>query len=68
MNKVLGICQLINPIRILFWMYISWLNGREMCDIHDKQIGAGEGFIAFQIHHDGETKVCWKNIRIKELK
>ncbi|MEO6000601.1 MAG: DUF1080 domain-containing protein [Chitinophagaceae bacterium] len=45
----------------------TWLNGREMCDLQDKQIGAGEGYIALQVHHDGETKVRWKNIRIREL-
>jgi len=45
-----------------------WLNGREMCNVHDKQVGAGDGFIALQIHHGGGVKVRWKNIRIKELK
>ncbi len=45
-----------------------WLNGRQMCEINDKQVGAGDGFIALQIHHDGGVKVRWKDIRIKVLK
>ncbi|MEO6000602.1 MAG: DUF1080 domain-containing protein [Chitinophagaceae bacterium] len=46
----------------------DWLNGRQMCEVHDKQIEAGDGIIALQIHHDGGVKVRWKDIRIRELK
>lgn len=46
----------------------SWLNGHKMVYLKDEKIGAGEGFIALQIHDGGGIKVKWKNIRIKELK
>lgn len=46
----------------------SWLNGHKMVYLNDEKIGAGEGFIALQIHDGGGIKVKWKNIRIKELK
>ncbi|HVG13584.1 MAG TPA: DUF1080 domain-containing protein [Chitinophagaceae bacterium] len=46
----------------------TWLNGRQMVNIKDDKIGAGEGFIALQIHDGGGIKVRWKNIKIQELK
>jgi hypothetical protein len=46
----------------------TWLNGRQMVNIKDDKIGAGEGFIALQIHDGGGIKVRWKNISIQELK
>jgi len=46
----------------------TWLNDHQMCDIEDKKIGEGVGFIALQIHEGGGIKVRWKNIEIKELK
>jgi hypothetical protein len=45
----------------------SWLNGHQMIYIKDEKIGAGEGFIALQIHDGGGIKVRWKNIKIVEL-
>lgn len=45
----------------------TFLNGHQMVDITDAKIGAGEGFIALQIHDGGGIKVRWKNIRITEL-
>lgn len=45
----------------------SWLNGHKMVYLKDEKIGAGQGFIALQIHDGGGIKVKWKNIRIKEL-
>lgn len=45
----------------------TWVNGHEMIHLKDEKIGAGEGFIALQIHDGGGIKVRWKNIKIKEL-
>jgi hypothetical protein len=46
----------------------TWLNGKKMVFLKDDKIGAGVGFIALQIHTGGDTKVSFKDIRIKELK
>lgn len=46
----------------------TWLNGHQMCTIKDEKIGAGDGFIALQIHEGGGIKVKWKKIEIEELK
>ena len=45
----------------------TWLNGHQMIYIKDEKIGAGNGFIALQIHDGGGIKVRWKKIMIKEL-
>jgi hypothetical protein len=45
----------------------SWLNGHMMVQLEDEKIGAGNGFIALQIHDGGGIKVRWKEIKIKEL-
>lgn len=45
----------------------SWLNGHKMVHLKDEKIGAGNGFIALQIHDGGGIKVRWKDIEIKEL-
>lgn len=45
----------------------TWLNGYKMVNIKDEKIGAGNGFIALQIHDGGGIKVRWKKIEIKEL-
>jgi hypothetical protein len=45
----------------------TWLNGHQMIYIKDEKIGAGNGFIALQIHDGGGIKVIWKKIMIKEL-
>ena len=45
----------------------TWLNGHQMIYINDEKIGAGNGFIALQIHDGGGIKVKWKKIIIKEL-
>ncbi len=45
----------------------TWLNGHKMVSFKDEKIGAGEGFIALQIHEGGGIKVRWKDIKIKEL-
>lgn len=46
----------------------TWLNGKQIVNLKDEKIGAGNGFIALQIHAGGGIKVRWKNIRIKQLK
>jgi hypothetical protein len=45
----------------------TWLNGHQMIYLKDEKIGAGNGFIALQIHDGGGIKVRWKKIMIKEL-
>jgi len=45
----------------------TWLNGHQMIYIKDEKIGAGNGFIALQIHDGGGIKVRWRKIIIKEL-
>lgn len=45
----------------------TWLNGQKMVDLTDEKIGAGDGFIALQIHDGGGIKVEWKNINIQVL-
>ena len=45
----------------------TWLNGVEMVDIHDAQIGAAQGRIALQIHDGNDIKVLWRNIRLTTL-
>jgi hypothetical protein len=45
----------------------SYLNGHQMVYLKDEKIGAGNGFIALQIHDGGGIKVRWKNIKIREL-
>lgn len=45
----------------------TWLNDHIMVNMKDEKIGAGNGFIALQIHDGGGIKVRWKKIMIKEL-
>ena len=45
----------------------TWLNGHMMVQFNDQKIGAGNGFIALQIHDGGGIKVLWRKIRIEEL-
>ena len=45
----------------------SWLNDHKMVELEDEKIGAGNGFIALQIHDGGGIKVRWKDFKIKEL-
>ena len=45
----------------------SFLNGHKMVYLKDEKIGAGNGFIALQIHDGGGIKVRWKDIKIREL-
>jgi hypothetical protein len=54
-------------IRVVNDNVTTWLNGKQMITLSDARIGAGNGFIALQIHDGGGIKVRWKDIRIKEL-
>lgn len=45
----------------------TWLNGHRMIYLKDEKIGAGNGFIALQIHDGGGIKVRWRKIKINEL-
>ena len=45
----------------------TWLNGHQMIYIKDEKIGAGNGFIALQIHDGGGIKVRWRKFKIKEM-
>lgn len=45
----------------------TWLNGHQMVYLKDEKIGAGNGFIALQIHDGGGIKVRWKDFELKEL-
>ena len=45
----------------------TWLNGHQMIYLKDEKIGAGNGFIALQIHDGGGIKVRWRKLRIIEL-
>ena len=44
-----------------------WLNGKQMIYLKDQKIGAGNGFIALQIHDGGGIKVRWRKIKITEF-
>lgn len=49
----------------------TWLNGEQMIELKDAEIGKGQGRILLQIHsvgkEGGSLKVRWKNLKIKEL-
>ncbi len=45
----------------------SWLNGTQMIDLRDAEIGIADGVIALQIHSGGGIKVRWRNLMIREL-
>lgn len=45
----------------------TWLNGHQMIYLKDAKIGAGNGFIALQIHDGGGIKVRWRKIKIREM-
>lgn len=54
-------------IRVIGDDVTTWLNGHQMIQLKDEKIGAGNGFIALQIHDGGGIKVRWKNFKLKEL-
>ena len=45
----------------------TWLNGNQMIELDDEQIGKGQGRIALQIHDGGGIKVLWRNLNLKTL-
>lgn len=45
---------------------MTWLNGQQMIDITDTQIGSRAGKIALQIHDGGGVRVRWKNLFLTE--
>ncbi|OJW80008.1 MULTISPECIES: DUF1080 domain-containing protein [unclassified Spirosoma] len=45
----------------------TYLNGKEMVDMHDEKIGQADGSIALQIHDGGGIKVRWRNLELKPL-
>jgi len=45
----------------------TWLNGTEMIDLTDAQIGKGQGRLALQIHSGGGIKVYWRNLQVTTL-
>lgn len=51
-------------LRVVGDRVTTWLNGTEMVDFEDAQIGEAEGVIALQIHDGGGIKVRWRNLRI----
>ena len=51
-------------IRVVGDRVTTWLNGVQMVDLQDEQIGAAEGHIALQIHDGGGIKVRWRNLRV----
>lgn len=42
----------------------TWLNDHQIIHLKDEKIGAGNGFIALQIHDGGGIKVRWKNFKL----
>lgn len=54
-------------VRIVGNQVTTWLNGTQMIELNDEQIGSRDGVIALQIHDGGGIKVRWKNIEVKEL-
>jgi hypothetical protein len=51
-------------IRVVGDRVTSWLNGVQMVDLVDEQIGRAEGHIALQIHDGGGIKVRWRSLRL----
>ena len=45
----------------------TYLNSHLMTTIKDEKIGAGNGFIALQIHDGGGIKVRWRRIQLTEM-
>ncbi|RDC66166.1 3-keto-disaccharide hydrolase [Adhaeribacter pallidiroseus] len=55
-------------VRVVGNQVTTWLNGTQMIELTDEQIGSRDGVIALQIHDGGGIKVRWRNIAVKELK
>jgi hypothetical protein len=45
----------------------TWLNGEEMVDLTDENIGKAQGRIALQIHDGKSIRVLWRNLKLQTL-
>ena len=54
-------------IRVVGPHVTTWINGTEMINFVDENIGAATGHIALQIHDGGGIKVRWRNIEVIRL-
>ncbi len=54
-------------IRVVGNRVTTWINGTQMIDLTDEEIGQRRGHIALQIHDGGGIKVRWRNLRMLEL-
>ena len=54
-------------LRVIGDEVTTWLNGHQMIYLIDQKIGAGNGFIALQIHDGGGIRVRWRNLKIQEF-
>jgi hypothetical protein len=52
-------------VRVVGNRVTTWLNGVEMVDLEDAEIGAATGSIALQIHDGGGIRVRWRNLRLQ---
>ena len=52
-------------IRVVGSRIQTWINGVPCADLTDD--ADAEGFIALQVHTGGNTRIRWRNIRIREL-
>jgi hypothetical protein len=54
-------------IRVVGDQVATWLNGTQMIQLSDPEIGRAAGVIALQIHSGGGIRVRWRNIRVSEI-
>ena len=55
-------------IRVVGPTVTTWLNGEQMVELTDEEIGEGKGAIALQIHDGGGIKVRWRNLELRPIK
>jgi hypothetical protein len=55
-------------IRVVGGHVTTWLNGQQMIDLKDENIGKANGSIALQIHSGGGIKVQWRNLTVTKIK
>ena len=55
-------------IRVVGPTVTTWLNGEQMVELTDEEIGKGKGAIALQIHDGGGIKVRWRDIELRPIK
>ena len=54
-------------LRVVGDRVTTWINGTQMIDLTDAEIGQRRGHIALQIHDGGGIKVRWRNLRVARL-